>query len=101
MNKPVPVQKTTPGLEFYPATTTDLDSSDLFSDYRHGPDKPQEFKQSDQPLFISVLEILIYFPLAWKEIPHDKFNLFDFYFPGNFRHDFVPLKMGANANFIP
>ena len=46
VNKPVPVQKTTPDLDFYPVTTTDLDSLDLFLDYCHGPDKPQEFKQS-------------------------------------------------------
>ena len=99
-NKPVPVRKTIPGLDFYPATTTDLDSSDLFLDYRHGPDEPQELKQSNQPLFISVFGNFDLFSTdTERDTAHAVFDLFYSYFPGNFGTYFVPLKMGSKSQF--
>ena len=57
VNEPVPVQKTTSSLVFYPLEMTDLDSLDLFLNYHHGPNKIQELEQSVKPLLIVILEI--------------------------------------------
>ena len=67
VNEFVPVQKTTSSLDFYPLETTDLDSLDLFLDYRHGLDKIEEVAQSVKPLFISHFEKLESILKAQKE----------------------------------
>ena len=99
VNEPVPVQKTTSSLDLYPLETTDLDSSDLFLDYRHGPDKIEEVEQSSKPLFISEFENL---ELIFEDTERDwYFPSFYSYFPGNFGHVILPWKWGVIVHFIP
>ena len=92
VNEFIPVQKTTSSLDFYPLETTDLDSLDLFLDYRHGPDKIEEVAQSIEPLFNSDFENLELFFESTEREPSS--TSFYSYFPGIFGHVILPLEMG-------
>ena len=74
----------------------DLDSLDLFLDYHHGPNEPQELAQLVQPLSISFSENLdLFSDSAERETNSTNFNS---YFPGNFGHVILPLEMGRDSS---